>query len=72
MSKTENNKASLCQELEACRKLKSHLIEDLRSRFPFKEQKENDVSVEKVEAYGKLVTHLQNLMKKEQGLWNEL
>jgi hypothetical protein len=67
-----NSKASLCLRLEACRKLKSQLIEEARNRFPFKEHKEADVSLEKVKKYGVLIARLESVYREEEDLWIQL
>jgi len=59
------NYAGICQELEACRKLKTQQIEDATKQFPFKGEY---VSLKKLDRYIELLQTLGSLYAAEEEL----
>ncbi len=64
------DKNRLCQELEACRSLKNHLVEEAKRQFPF--NKEENVDEKKIKKYVKLLMGLYSAIREERDLLGKL
>ena len=67
-----NSNASVCMQLEACRNLKSQLLDEIRTRDPFRETKRSDIALKEVKKHAKAVKLLKSLCKEEKRLRGKL